>query len=229
MEETSRKAIEEWQMSLETIELKKMETIIELHLMDETRSGIETSIGKLIQDDANERERLSRRHDTLTVELNELLVLVKLKEAEIEANSHKMQEVERKISYVVNNFDESHTNIDKRHSELQASLSVIESEGTSLSLQKKNIDEHFTAVELTSSKLKELARVSMDEAATFNDQVELRQRLASPILKLREEKLRLATIEEKISKDVEELREKNSAARSSLQVIFCIINFLYEQ
>ncbi|KMZ76045.1 hypothetical protein ZOSMA_107G00420 [Zostera marina] len=217
VEVTSRKAIEEWQMSLETIELKKMETIIELHLMDETRSGIETSIGKLIQDDANERERLSRRHDTLTVELNELLVLVKLKETEIEANSHKMQEVEKKISYVVNNFDEAHTNIDKRHSELQASLSVIESEGTSLSLQKKNIDEHFTAVELTSSKLKELARVSMDEAATFNDQVELRQRLASPILKLREEKLRLATIEGKISKDVEELREKNSAARSSLQ------------
>ncbi|MQL70550.1 hypothetical protein Taro_002841, partial [Colocasia esculenta] len=209
--------MKEWHTSIENLEARKLEMNIESHVVDEARAGLINSIEQLTEDDQKEKEMLSKKGDFLAKELDELLALVKEKEAQIMENTAQIQEIEIRISKVASEFQETQSTIDAKYNDLQLALSGLESEGESLNQRKKEIDESLSLSEQRSTRLKELAHVSLEELKTFLDLVAQRKSLVSYVLKSREEKVRLARTEEKISEEIQILQQEISSARSSLQ------------
>lgn len=218
-EEVSCKEQEEWQSSIELLEVRKLEMDIESQLISEARSGLENSIEDLVKNDREQKEMLMRKGVILAKELDELLELVRLKEAEIAENKSQIQDVEERISNVVSEFHETRSGIDMKHENLQAVLLKVESENEALMIKKKEIDEVMSSAEQKRRKLMELSAISSDEAKTCWDSVGLKKHLASFILKSREDRVRFSKTEEKILEDIQLLRQQISAARTALQVI----------
>ncbi|XXG57524.1 hypothetical protein AAC387_Pa03g4657 [Persea americana] len=216
-EEFSSKGMEEWLSSTEALEIKKMELDIESHLINEARSGLKDSIEILIEDDRKEKELLIEKRDALTDELDKLLVLVRLKEAEIAENNYKIEEVEKKIANVMSEFQTAQSSIDLKYDDLQRVCSQIEFESEALSLKKKEVDDFNSEMERKRSKLRELASVCANEAKACQELASLRKCLASSVLKSMQDKANLAETEERILEDVKMLRQLVSASRASLQ------------
>lgn len=206
--------------STEALEIKKMELDIESHLINEARSGLKDSIEILIEDDRKEKELLIEKRDALTDELDKLLVLVRLKEAEIAENNYKIEEVEKKIANVMSEFQTAQSSIDLKYDGLQRVCSQIEFESEALSLKKKEVDDFTSEMERKRSKLRELASVCANEAKACQELASLRKCLASSVLKSMQDKANLAKTEERILEDVKMLRQLVSASRASLQVCF---------
>lgn len=217
--EICSKEMEEWQLSIETLEARKLEMEIESHVVDEARSGLINSIDQLTDDDQKEKEMLNNKGAALAKELEELLALVRQKEAQIAENNAQILQVEERISKVVSEFQESQSTIIEKRRYLELALSEIESEEDGLSNKKKEIDDSLALAEQKSLRLKELAHVSVEEAKTCRDLVALRKSMSSYVLKSREDKSRLAKTEEQKSEEVHVLRQQISTSRSSLQVV----------
>ncbi|CAL9075245.1 unnamed protein product [Musa textilis] len=216
-EETSCKEIEEWQSSIELLEVKKLEMDIELQLISEAHSGLENAIEDLVKNDREEKEMLARKGVILEKELDELLGLVRLKEAEIAENKSQIQDVDNRISNVASKFHETQSIIDMKHKTLQEAFLKVESEDGALLTRKEEIDEVISSAEKKRRKLIELSAIASDEAKTCQDLLQLKKQLASFILKSREDRVRYSKTEEKISEDIQTLRREISAARTALQ------------
>ncbi|ERN11470.1 hypothetical protein AMTR_s00022p00088470 [Amborella trichopoda] len=216
-EELSSKEMEEWLSKMECLEMKKMELDLESHLIDEARSGLSNSIDQLTEIDRKEKELLQQKRNSLLKDLENLLELVRLKEAEIAKNNSHIQEVDRRIVNVVSEFHVSHPKINVKYDELQSSLSELSSQSEVLTKKKKEVDDFLCLAEENRLKLSEIASMAAGEARACEELVGLRKALASSILKSRDDKLRLAKTEEKISEEIQLLRQEVSAARASLQ------------
>ncbi|XVF04258.1 hypothetical protein REPUB_Repub05bG0067200 [Reevesia pubescens] len=208
---------EKWLSSTEALELNKIELQIEAHLVDDARTTFSTSLDSLIQDDKREKEFLYNEKDILTDELQKLLALVKDKEKEIAENDSKIKQVEQRIADVVSGFQEMQSSIDSKYDNLQSHLSEMDIESETLSKKKEEIDKLLAEEEDRGIKLKELARISVEEGKTYQEVVGLRKSLLSSVLKSMEDKVRLAKTEEKLSEDVQMLQQESSTARASLQ------------
>ncbi|KAL5999437.1 hypothetical protein ACLOJK_037722 [Asimina triloba] len=210
--------MEEWLSSIEALEIKRVELDIETHLISDARSGLKDFIDHSVGSDKKEKELLYEKGEVLKNELDELLVLVWRKEAEIAENTRNIKEIETRITQVVSGFHEAESNIDAKFDKLQSSISQIELENEALSMKKKEIDGFLFQTEDKGSKLRDLATISADEAKTRQEFVELRKNLAATFLNCRQNKVRLAKIEEEILDDVQNLRQQIAAARASLQL-----------
>lgn len=213
----SSKEMDQWFSSTEALEVRKLELEIESHLISDTRLLLNDSIEHAAEDERREREFLCKRKDTLMDELEKLLALVREKEDEIAENDANIKAVDKRIADVVSGFQEMHSSINMKYDNLQSSLSQTELESEALSMKKKEIDDLLSEEEERGAKLRELARISADEAKAYEEVVGLRKSFALSIVKSREDKLRLAKTEEKLSEEVQILRQEVSAARASLQ------------
>jgi hypothetical protein len=217
---SSSKGMDKWLSSTEALEVRKMELEIESYIINEARQVLNGSIEHSIEDDRRKKELLCRKKDVLTAELEKLLELVKQKEKEIAENDSNIQAVDKMISDVVSGFQEMQSNVDAKYDNLQSCLSQMDLESEALSLKKNEIDEFITQEEEKGARLRELARVSAEEAKAYQEAVGLRKSLMSSILRSSENKLTLVKTEEKLSEDVQMLQQEVSAARASLQVKF---------
>ncbi|KAL2529827.1 hypothetical protein Fot_22428 [Forsythia ovata] len=216
-EAVSTKEMEEWQSSSEELEVKKMELEIEFHLVNDARSGLNNSIESLVEDDQRERDCLRDKKKFLMVELEKLLALVREKEAEIAENDSNIERVENRIADVVSGFQELQSTVDTKCHDLQSVLSQIELDNESLSKKKKEIDDFFAQEEARGAELREMSRIALVEANSYQEVVRLRKQLMQFVLKAREDKLRLTKTEKKLSEDVQMLKQAISTARASVQ------------
>lgn len=219
-ESLSSEEMEKWLASTEALEGRKIELEIESHLVNEARAVLNNSIEHSVEDDLREKEILYKKKDILTNKLQKLLALVRDKEKEIAENDSNIQAVEERISIVVSDFQEYQSSINAKYDSLQSIISQLNLESEAMSMKKKEIDKFLNDEVDRGTKLKELARVSADEAKEYREVVELRRSLMSSILKSREDKVKLAKTEEKLSAEVQTLQQEASAARASLQVNF---------
>lgn len=219
-QEVSSKRMDEWLLSTEALGAKKMELEIESHIISKARTVLDTTIEDSVEDDKQERESLCKKRDVLTDELQKLLLLVKQKEQEIAETECNIEAVDKRITDVVSGFQEMQSNLDSKIGNLQSGLSNIDFESEALSTKKKEIDELLTQEEEKGAKLRELANASAAEAKTYEEVVRLRKNLMVSVLKSREDKVRLAKTEEKLSDDVQMLQQVISSSRASLQVSF---------
>ncbi|KAF7101028.1 hypothetical protein CFC21_102429 [Triticum aestivum] len=218
-EEMSSKEIEGWQTSMELLQIKKLETEVETELVLAARSGLEGSVEHLIEDDKREKDILSKKGETLAVELAELLELVRLKEAEIAENNAQIQEVQERISAVVSRSHGSQSDIDMKINSLQESQTKIDQDTEALALKKNEIDNCISSAEQKDSDLREIINACSSEAKACQQSVEIRRKLASSILKSRQDRIGLLKMEEEISQDIQMLRQQTTDARTSLQEI----------
>ncbi|CAK7345933.1 unnamed protein product [Dovyalis caffra] len=213
----SSKEIDDWFSSSQVLEAKKIELDIESHFIKEARLQVNDSIQHSVEDDRNEREILCKKKDVLNDELHHLLDLVKQKEMELAENDTKIKAVDERIAAVVSDFKDIQSSVNAKFDDLQSHLSQIHLQSEALSTKRTEIDKFLSGEEDRGAKLRELARLSEDEAKAYQEVVELRKSLKLSILKSREEKLRLAKTEEKLTLDVQMLQQEVSAARGSLQ------------
>lgn len=218
-EEISLKEIEEWQTSMELLETKKLEMEVETQLVLEARSGLEGSIEHLVEEDKIEKDMLSKNGEILAEELAGLLELVRLKEAEIAENNARIHEVQERISGVVSRFHGSQSDIDLKLNSLKETQSKVDLETEALVLKKNEIDKFISLTEQKDSELREIIGACSSEAKTCRQSVEIRRKLASSILKSREDRIGLLKMEEEILQDIQMLRQKITDARTSLQEI----------
>ncbi|KAM3189682.1 hypothetical protein ACQJBY_068145 [Aegilops geniculata] len=218
-EEMSSKEIEGWQTSMELLQIKKLEMEVETELVLAARSGLEGSVEHLIKDDKREKDMLSKKGDTLTGELAELLELVRLKEAEIAENNAQIQEVQERISAVVSRFHGSQSDIDMKINSLQESQTKIDQDTEALVLKRNEIDNCISSAEQKDSDLRDIINACSSEAKACQHSVEIRRKLASSILKSRQDRIGLLKMEEEISQDIQMLRQQTTDARTSLQEI----------
>ncbi|CAL5005314.1 unnamed protein product [Urochloa decumbens] len=218
-EEISLKEIEGWQTSMELLETKKLEMEVETQLVLEARSGLEGSIEHLVEEDKLEKDTLSKKGEILAEELAGLLELVRLKEAEIAENNARIHEVQERISAVVSKFHGSQSDIDLKLNSLKEAQSKVDLETETLVSKKNEIDKFISLTEQKDSELRKIIGACSSEAKTCQQSVEIRRKLASSILKSREDKIGLLKMEEEILQDIQLLRQKVTDARTSLQEI----------
>ncbi|KAJ4963299.1 hypothetical protein NE237_023238 [Protea cynaroides] len=217
VESLSSKEMDEWISSMEALEEEKMELEIESLLLNDARSGFNDSIEELIKDDRRQKELLCEKQRKLTEELEELLTLVRNKEAEIAQNGSNIHAFEKRIADAVSGFHDIQLGIDMKYDNLKSALSRIESSTGALTIKKKEIDDFLSQEEERVARLRELAILSANEAKACQKIAGLRKNLVLSILKLREDKVRLAKTEERILEDVQLHRQEVSAARAYLQ------------
>ncbi|XP_058220432.1 uncharacterized protein LOC131330754 isoform X2 [Rhododendron vialii] len=213
----SEKELDRWFSLTEDLELKKMELDIEAHLVSAARLVLSDSIEHSVEDDKRERALLCKRKEMLKEELEKLLALVKKKEMEIAETDYKVEMVEKRISDVICSFQEVQSRVDMKYDNLQSGLSQMEQDNEALARKKKEIDFFLSQEKERGIRLHELAQISADESNMYQEAVEHRKNLVLLILNSREDKLRLAKTEDKLSEDVQMLRQEISAARASLQ------------
>lgn len=202
----------------EALEVKKMEVEIESDVLSGARKGLDDSIEHIVKEDKQESELLHKKKKILADELEELLALVKLKEAEIAENNSQIEKIEQKMAGAVSSFQDVLSEIELKSGKLQSGLSQLESENDDLSRKKKEIDDFVLQEEARGLQIRELGRVSATEADAYQEVINLRKSLISFISKSREDKIRLATTEQKLFDDVQMLKQDISAVRASLQV-----------
>ncbi|XP_021743424.1 uncharacterized protein CG45076-like [Chenopodium quinoa] len=213
----SSKEIDEWFMSVEAVETQKLELEIESQLVNEARAALADSIEHLVENDVKEKEVLCEKKKVLTQELEELLRLVQEKEAEIAKNDSEIEAADKKIAEVAAGFRDLRTGINSKFESLQNVLSQMESERQTLSERKEKIDYLLTQEKNREKELRKLAMDCEDEANMYEENLRLRKALVVSVLKVREEKLRLAQTEEKIVADTQMLKQDISVARVDLQ------------
>lgn len=211
------KEMDEWFMSVEAAETKKLELEIESQLVNEARSALNDSVGHLVEDDVREKEVLSERKKAMAQELEKLLSLVRAKEAEIAENDSKIEAVNKRIAEVASGFKDVQTRIDVNFDKLQSFLSQLESEREALQKKKEEIDNLLSMGKSRGEELRKLAMAAADEANMYQENLGLRKALVISVLRVREEKLSLAKKEETVLTDVQMLKQEISVARASLQ------------
>lgn len=217
-EVVSSKEMDQWLSSTEALEMKKIELEIESEIISEARTTLNNTIEFSVENDKRERESLCKKKDVLMNELENLLALVKQKEEEIAKNDSDIKAVDKRIGGVVSGFQEMQSRIDGKFDNLQLNLSDIGLDSNVLLSKKKEIDEFLYQEEHRGAKLKELAQIAAEEAKTYQEVVGLRKSLMLSVSKSREDKIRLAKTEEKLSEDVKMLQKEVSTSRASLQV-----------
>lgn len=217
-EVVSSKEMDQWLSSTEALEMKKIELEIESEIISEARTTLNNTIEFSVENDKRERESLCKKKDLLMNELENLLALVKQKEEEIAKNDADIKAVDKRIGGVVSGFQEMQSRIDGKFDNLQLNLSHIGLDSNVLLSKKKEIDKFLYQEEHRGAKLKELAQTAAEEAKTYQEVVGLRKSLMLSVSKSREDKIRLAKTEEKLSKDVKMLQVEVSTSRASLQV-----------
>ncbi|KAG8059269.1 hypothetical protein GUJ93_ZPchr0002g25512 [Zizania palustris] len=118
-EEMSLNEIEGWQVSMALLETMNLEMEVETVLVFAAQSRLEGSIEHLVEGDKKENNMLSKKADTIAMELAGLLEFLRLKEAEITENDACIQEVQERISVVVSKFHGSQSDIDLKLKTLQ--------------------------------------------------------------------------------------------------------------
>ncbi|WMV27892.1 hypothetical protein MTR67_021277 [Solanum verrucosum] len=209
----------EWLSSVEAIEVSKFELEIQSQLVHGAKSVLNESIDHSVEDDRREIDVLCKRKEVLAEELRELLAFVKEKEAEIAENDALIQKVEHRIDGVVSCFKEVQESIYNNYDKLQSHLSELMAENDVLLKRKKDIDSYLSQQESRGEKIKNLSRISADEANMYEEVVGLRKSLAVFISKSKAYRLNLAKSEERISEEVQILKQDFFAARASLQVL----------
>lgn len=197
-----------------------MELDIESHLVNEARLVLNDSVEHVVEDDRRERELLCKKKEVLTDELEKLLALVKQKEAEIAENESSIEEVEKRIADAVSSFQEVQSSISTKYNNLQSGLSQMEVQNEALYRKKKEIDDFLSQEEGRGRKIQELAKTSTDEANMYHEVAGLRKSLVQFILRSREYKEALAKTGDKLTEDVQMLKQEISNARASLQVSY---------
>ncbi|XP_078444010.1 neurofilament light protein [Wolffia australiana] len=215
--EIHSKEMEEWEISMETLESRRLETEVESNVVEEARSGLAGYIDGMTEADQKEKEALTEQGILLDRELEELLEQVRQKQAQITENKLKIQKVEERISKAVSEFHESQSSIIAKSEDFLRVLSEIALENEVLCRKKEEMDESLGLAEKKSLRLKELAQISVEEAKAHRVLVELRRSMSSDVLKVREDKGRLANIEQEKTEEIVKLRQQISVARSSLQ------------
>lgn len=216
-EAISSKDSAEWLSSVEAIEVSKFEFEIQSQLVHEAKSVLNESIDHSVEDDRREIDVLCKRKEVLAEELRKLLALVKEKEAEVAENDALIQKVEHRIDGVVSCFKEVQASIYNNYDKLQSHLSELMVENEALLKRKKDIDSYLSQQESRVEKIKNLSRISADEANMYEEVVGLRKSLAMLISKSKAYRVNLAKSEERISEEVQILKQEIFAARSSLQ------------
>ncbi|XP_047316751.1 intracellular protein transport protein USO1 [Impatiens glandulifera] len=216
-EVASTSKINKWLSFVEDLEVKKMELEIESDIINQARLTLNDTIDDSVGDDKRESEVLYKRKEILTEELENLLALVKAKQGEIAENDDNIERVEKRISNVVSGFDEMQTSLTTKFNNLQSGLSQLETQNEVLLSMKNEMNDLSSQERERGEKLQKLAKISGDEAASYQELVKLRKTLMLLILKSREDKVRLAKTEEKLNMDVRMLRQEILAARATLQ------------
>ncbi|CAH8272171.1 unnamed protein product [Arabidopsis lyrata] len=209
--------MEKWHSCSEDVEVRKVELDIESVVVDNVRLSLNGTLEGSVEQDMKEKEMLRKKNEHLSNELEELLALVKAKEKEIDENDLKIEAVEERINNVVTGYKELQTSMDKMVNDVQAGLTQIDKETEDLSRKKKDVDEFMTSEKERGAKLRDLARVSADEACEYDKVIKLRKDLMAYVSKTREERAKLVNIEEKLSEEVQKLQEEVSSTRESLK------------
>ncbi|CAH9114380.1 unnamed protein product [Cuscuta europaea] len=213
----SSKQMQEWELSAEAREVQKMELEIEAELVLEAQKVLKDSIEQYVEDDRRQRNILCKKKEVLMEELKQLLALVKAKEEEIAENDSLIEKVDRRIDYVMSSSQEAQTRINEKYQNLQSGLSELLLENESLLVKQKEIDYSVSLEESRKAKIRDLSRISADEANMFTEVVGLRQSLAQFVLKSKEDRVRLSTNEDEHAIQIQMLQQQISAARTSLQ------------
>lgn len=213
----SLKEMDEWFASVESFEAKKMELEITSDLVNTACSTLNNSIETLVENDRKEKDLLHGKKVVLMEELESLLALVRAKEAEIAETDSKIELVDKRIAEVISDFEGTRSGVDVKFENLQSDLSEMERESEALSMRKKEIDDFLSCEKDRVESLRNLAKTSEHEAKEYQENLELRKSLMLSVVKSTEEKVRLASTEEKILADIQSLRQEASAARASLQ------------
>ncbi|XP_076888359.1 uncharacterized protein LOC143538766 [Bidens hawaiensis] len=214
--------LEKWDSLSDALEVKKMEAEIELDVISGAQKGLEDSIDQIVKEDKHKSQLLHEQQKILVDELRELLALVKQKEAEISKNNLQIKEVEKKMAGAFSSFKDALLDLDLKSRNIQSGLSELELENDDLCSKKREIVDFVLQEEAKWLKIRELAKVSADEASGHQEVINMRKSVIKFILKSREDKIRLAKTEQKLFDDVQMLKQDISAVRASLQVSYLI-------
>ncbi|XP_076888317.1 uncharacterized protein LOC143538714 [Bidens hawaiensis] len=209
--------LEKWDSLSDALEVKKMEAEIELDVISGAQKGLEDSIDQIVKEDKHKSQLLHEQQKILVDELRELLALVKQKEAEISKNNLQIKEVEKKMAGAFSSFKDALLDLDLKSRNIQSGLSELELENDDLCSKKREIVDFVLQEEAKWLKIRELAKVSADEASGHQEVINMRKSVIKFILKSREDKIRLAKTEQKLFDDVQMLKQDISAVRASLQ------------
>lgn len=200
------------------IEIRKKTLDLELSGVDEAKEELSTAIGALTQSESKEKAVLTEKRDQLDAELQELLRLVKMKEAEIAESDERIAEVDRKINSVAANFENRKADLDAELETIAITALQLEKDSSVVTEGRQGIEKLLSDAEEKRGRLANSARLAFDAGKAMRDAVKLKKSIAVSIMQSRKKRAELAEKEKQAQAEAQLLRQNASSARVLLQV-----------
>ncbi|KAJ7300252.1 hypothetical protein O6H91_Y027500 [Diphasiastrum complanatum] len=201
----------------EEIKLKRQKIALELRVIDEATSDLDTVIAESTKAETAEKYSLIDKRALLKEELEELMAQVRAKEADIAEHDKRIAEMDDKITSVTLRFEKQRTDFDTEAKSLSSLLKELDEESGHIDMEKLRLEDTLQKADEERINLEKVAVAAMDEWAAVQEALDMKKTAALAALQAKEKKAELVGRETQASKEAQALRQEAANARSYLQ------------
>ncbi|KAG6550592.1 hypothetical protein Mapa_007845 [Marchantia paleacea] len=216
-QETARREMERLSADEEAAEARRRKLTLSLRIIEEANAELDKVIGEGTKEETELKTSLTEQRSQLLSELEELLALVRKKEAEIADYDQRIQAVDEKMSSVVANFETQRSSLDAESKALAVSSLELDDEFKRIAAEKQGVDELLAEGEKEGLKLEKAARSASDAGCAVQEALKLKKAIATTTFFYKEKRSELAEKEKKALEEAQALRHESLSGRSSLQ------------
>lgn len=209
---------ERLEVEAKAIELRKKKLDLELNDVAKAKEELTKAIDNLTQSESEEKAALTEKRDKLSVELQDLLTLVKIKEAEIAECDEHIVDVDKRISSVAATFQSQKADLDAKLETLAISALKLEKDSNVVSEGRQGIEQLLAEAEEKSCRLENSARLAFDAGKAMREAVKLKKSIAVSMMLSRKKRTELAEKEKQAQTEAQLLRQSAASTRALLQV-----------
>ncbi|KAL2642634.1 hypothetical protein R1flu_010221 [Riccia fluitans] len=216
-QENARQEMERLSADEEAAETRRRKLALSRRVLEEANAELDKIIGEGTKAETELKLSLTGQRSQLLSELEDLLVLVRKKEAEIADCDQQIAAVDEKMSAVLRNFETQRSSLDAEAKALEASSVEIEEEFNRIAVEKQGVSELLAAGEKEGQRLEGVARSAADAEGAVQVALKLKTSIATTTSFYKEKKAELVEKEKTAQEQAQALRQDSLSGRSSLQ------------
>ncbi|CAM6100318.1 unnamed protein product [Calypogeia fissa] len=199
------------------IELRKSKLDLELSDAEKAKEELDKAIGDLTQSESKEKAALTGKRGQFSVELEDLLRLVRMKEAEIAECDERIADVDEKINTVAATFESQKASLDAQLETIATTAINLGKDSNIVSEGRQGIEQLLTDAEEKRARLENSAKIALDAGKAMRDAVKIKKAVALSMMQSRRKRTELAEKEKQAQAEAQLVRQNAASTRVLLQ------------
>ncbi|KAL3695944.1 hypothetical protein R1sor_010020 [Riccia sorocarpa] len=216
-QESARQEMERLSADEEAAEAKRRKLVLSRRVVEEANADLDKTIGEATNTETELKSSLTEQRSRLQSDLEDLLELVRKKEAEIADCDQQIAAVDGKMRAVLGNFETQRSSLEAEAKALEASSAELEEVFKRIAQEKQGVSELLAAGVKEGLRLEEVARSAADAEAAVQVALKLKTSIANTASFYKQKKAELAEKEKTAHEQAQALRKDSLSGRSSLQ------------